>query len=58
MLLWDGRSAGADQVKPAQEQEPRKLTFLVPNALQAGSLVLAGAVEASFRIDGLGIPAR
>jgi hypothetical protein len=57
MLLWDGRSAGAEQVKAGQEQEPRKLTFLVPNAVQGGILVLAGDVEASFSVDGLGTPA-
>jgi hypothetical protein len=56
LQLWDGRAAGVDQVKAGQEQEPRKLVFLVPNALRQGTLVLAGDVEATFEVSGLGVP--
>jgi hypothetical protein len=58
ILLWDGRAAGVDQVQSGQEQEPRKLTFLVPNGLEGGTLVLGGDVEAMFSVAGLGQPPR
>jgi hypothetical protein len=48
---WDGRSAGPDQVGAGQEQETRRATFQVPAGLPGGLLVLAGEIEAIFRIE-------
>jgi hypothetical protein len=56
ILIWDGRPAGADQVKPGQQQEPRRIVFLVPRDLKAGILVLGGEIEAQYRIEALGQP--
>jgi hypothetical protein len=56
MLLWDGRSAGADETPPGQSLEPRRATFVVPRALQQGVLVLAGDVDAIFTVPNLPTP--
>jgi hypothetical protein len=57
ILGWDGRVASPDEIKAGQEQEPRRVSFLVPRDLRGGILVLAGDVDAQYWIENLGIPA-
>jgi hypothetical protein len=56
MLLWDGRSAGADRVAAGQTQEPRRLVFVMPRDVRGGILVLSGDVEAMYRLDDIPLP--
>ena len=56
LLLWDGRSAGADRVPPGQAQEPRRIVFVMPREVRNGILVLAGDVEAMYRLAEIPLP--
>ena len=56
ILLWDGRSAGADLTPAGQALEPRRATFFVPRTLQTAVLVLAGDVDATFTLANLPSP--
>ncbi|HEX8969433.1 MAG TPA: hypothetical protein VF937_16240, partial [Chloroflexota bacterium] len=56
ILLWDGRSAGADQVAPGLAPEPRRAAFLVPRELTGGVLVLSGDVEAMYDLSSIPTP--
>jgi hypothetical protein len=58
VLMWDGRSAGADHVAAGQTQEPRRLVFVVPREVRSGILVLTGDVEAMYRVADIPMPAR
>ena len=50
LLMWDGRSAGADHVAAGQTQEPRRLVFVMPREVRNGILVLSGDFEAMYRL--------
>jgi hypothetical protein len=54
VAVWDGRSAGADQIAAGQEQEPRRAVFTVPSELHTAVLVLGGQVEAAYALAGIG----
>ncbi len=56
MLIWDGRSAGADRIAAGQAQEPRRLLFVVPRELTSGILVLAGDIEAMYTVAAIPVP--
>jgi hypothetical protein len=56
IMLWDGRSAGADLTPAGQALEPRRATFYVPRALRSAVLVLAGDAEATFALTNLPSP--
>ena len=56
ILMWDGRSAGADHVPAGHAQEPRRLVFLMPRQVRNGILVLTGDVEAMYRLVELPVP--
>ena len=56
ILIWDGRSAGADRIAAGQSQEPRRLLFVVPRELRNGILVLAGDVEAMYTVAAIPVP--
>jgi hypothetical protein len=52
--MWDGRPAGADAA--GEGQPTRRLVFFVPRELTGGVLVLAGKVDALYRVEGLTPP--
>src|SRR5439155_1734186 len=56
ILIWDGRSAGADRIAAGQSQEPRRLLFVVPRELRNGILVLAGDVEVMYTVAAIPVP--
>jgi hypothetical protein len=56
ILLWDGRSAGADHVPSGQTLEPRRLVFVMPRDVRSGILVLSGDLEAMYRLDDIPLP--
>jgi hypothetical protein len=58
ILMWDGRSAGADHVAAGQTQEPRRLVFVMPGEVRGGILVLVGDVEAMYRVADIPTPPR
>jgi hypothetical protein len=57
LLMWDGRSAGADHVPAGQTQEPRRIVFSMPREVRNGILVLTGDVEAMYRLADIPSPA-
>jgi hypothetical protein len=56
LLMWDGRSAGADHVPPGQTREPRRIVFVMPREVRNGILVLTGDVEAMYRLADIPSP--
>ena len=56
LLMWDGRSAGADHVAAGQTQEPRRLVFVMPREVRNGLLVLSGDFEAMYRLVDIPVP--
>ena len=56
LLMWDGRSAGADHVAAGQTQEPRRLLFVMPREVRNGILVLSGDFEAMYRLVDIPVP--
>ena len=56
LLMWDGRSAGADHVAAGQTQEPRRLVFVMPRQVRNGILVLSGDFEAMYRLVDIPVP--
>jgi hypothetical protein len=57
LLMWDGRSAGADHVPPGQTQEPRRIVFVMPREVRSGVLALTGDLEAMYRLTDIPSPA-
>jgi hypothetical protein len=56
LMLWDGRSAGIDQVSAGQLREPRRATFLVPRELTNAILTLSGDIDAIYSLTAIPAP--
>jgi hypothetical protein len=58
LLVWDGRSAGTDEIPAGETQDGRRVVFQVPREMQDAVLVLGGDVEAIYNVTGIPIPPR
>jgi hypothetical protein len=56
VFVWDGRSAGTEQIPAGQTQDARRAVFQVPRDMQNAVLVLGGDVEAVYNVSGIGTP--